>query len=246
MDKMDLLLKEAFEVLAKEEYENRPDDIPKHRFSLRFRWNMHRLYRTLGKIKKHSDGEEETSILDLYRPLSARRYLALVSLLLLMLIGGTVFAGEPLIRWIHDYYMEQHKDHVAIQKSEKDEDKDNEDTANVTEFRKYRFQEVPVGYYIEKEEFSKNPQRYNVFYVNEVGNTLYLKQTFDGDEVVGNVTSNTEPLEEIMINGYVAYYAGDKDGGTVMFSDGTYMVVIYGNLPKETLIELAEGLELEP
>lgn len=36
MDNIDLLLKEAFELLAKEEYENCPNEIPKHRFSLRF------------------------------------------------------------------------------------------------------------------------------------------------------------------------------------------------------------------
>lgn len=202
---------------------------------------MYRLYRTLGKIEKHSREGERTSILDLYRPLSARRYLALISLLLLMVIGGTVFAGEPLIRWIHDYYMEQHQDHVAIQKNG-----DEEDPVDVTEFRKYRFQTVPEGYYIETEKVNEKFQKYLIYYKNSKGDILRLKQTVAGEEILGDITSDATSIEEIKIDKYTGYYAEDNGVGTVIFSDGIYMITIYGTLPKEMLINLAKELELEP
>ena len=48
MDNMDLLLKDAFEEMVTEEYENRPLDYPKYRFSLKFRIKMHRMIRQIG------------------------------------------------------------------------------------------------------------------------------------------------------------------------------------------------------
>ena len=54
---MDKLLRQAFDQIAKEEYENRPVEIPAHKFSLRFHWKMHKLFRMSGAGKKEGVGK---------------------------------------------------------------------------------------------------------------------------------------------------------------------------------------------
>lgn len=238
MADMNQLLKEAFELLAREEYENR-SEVPKHKFSLRFHWNIHQIFRSAGATEKRKTTEKNTPF-ECYRPIRSRRKRIVFVCLMFAIVGGTVFAAEPVIRWLHNYYMKQHEDHVEIQKSEIDEG--NTGSSN-QEFRKYRLTKLPEGYSFEQEEFDEEFQKYLSNY-NNGENILWLKQTFKENEILGNVTSDTKLLEEVEINGFTGYYAEDNEMGTLILTDDTYVIMLYGNFSKEILMDLAEGLEM--
>lgn len=87
---MDKLLRQAFDQIAKEEYENRPVEIPEHKFSLRFHWKMHKLFRMSGAGKKEGVGKTGGSPMELFRPIRSKRKMAAIALLILMLVGGTM------------------------------------------------------------------------------------------------------------------------------------------------------------
>ena len=70
---MDKLLRQAFDQIAKEEYENRPVEIPEHKFSLRFHWKMHKLFRMSGAGKKEGVGKTGGSPMELFRPIRSKR-----------------------------------------------------------------------------------------------------------------------------------------------------------------------------
>ena len=57
MQEMDILLKEAFGELIEQEYQQRPRNLPKHRFSMRFRIKMYRLLAcTSGRGEEQASG----------------------------------------------------------------------------------------------------------------------------------------------------------------------------------------------
>lgn len=240
MADMNQLLKEAFELLAREEYENR-SEVPKHKFSLRFHWNIHQIFWSAGATEKRKTTEKNTPF-ECYRPIRSRRKRIVFVCLMFAIVGGTVFAAEPVIRWLHNYYMKQHEDHVEIQKSEIDEG--NTGSSN-QEFRKYRLTKLPEGYSFQKEIFNEEFQKYLIYYYSgKEEKILYLQQTFVDGETPGNITSDTEPIERIKIKDFVGYYTEDNKMGTLVLTDEVYMLVIHGELSKEALLELAEGLQL--
>lgn len=239
MEHMDELLRDAFDQMAKEEYNRRTGKVKKHRFSLAFRWKMHQMSRRIGRRQRENGNNTGGSLMELYRPITSRRRLAVLVVLLMMLIGGTVGAAGPVIRWLYDHYMEQHKDHVNVQTQEEamyDPD---------AEFQKYEITEIPEGYHLQYEEFDEVFYEYCVRYVNEENHILLLKQTRQEIENLGNFTSDTNSLEEVQVGRFTGYYIADKDTGTLMLSDGVYMVVLSGDFSKEELFELTESLVLQ-
>lgn len=240
MADMNQLLKETFELLVKEEFENRPE-VPKHRFSLRFHRDMHKVFRNAGLSERKRKGGKKDSPFELYRPVRSRKRRIVFICLLVAIIGGTVFAAEPMIRWLHNYYMRQHADHVEIQKSE---GKDNDISNSSKEFQKYRFTKLPDGYSLQNESFDNEFQKYWAQYTDEKENVLLLRQTWQEDGTLGNITSDIEPLENIKMDNFVGYYVEDNNVGTLILSDGIYKLVLQGPLSKKALIEIAKKLEL--
>lgn len=236
---MDKLLRQAFDQIAKEEYENRPVEIPEHRFSLRFHWKMHKLFRMSGAGKKEGVGKTGGSPMELFRPIRSKRKMAAIALLILMLVGGTTIATEPFIRWLQNFYIEHNEDHVVVQNNELDESVEH----TKENFRKYRLTEVPEGYSLESEVFNDDLQRYSVMYVSGE-NVLLLKQNWQEDESPEKLTSNKEKLKDVRISGFTGYYAEDNGIGSLVLSNGVYKLVLDGKLSKEELIELAGKLEL--
>lgn len=236
---MDKLLRQAFDQIAKEEYENRPVEIPEHRFSLRFHWKMHKLFRMSGAGKKEGVGKTGGSPMELFRPIRSKRKMAAIALLILMLVGGTTIATEPFIRWLQNFYIEHNEDHVVVQNNELDESVEH----TKENFRKYRLTEVPEGYSLESEVFNDDLQRYSVMYVSGE-NVLVLKQNWQEDESLEKLTSNKEKLKDVRISGFTGYYAEDNGIGSLVLSNGVYKLVLDGKLSKEELIELAGKLEL--
>lgn len=236
---MDKLLRQAFDQIAKEEYENRPVEIPEHRFSLRFHWKMHKLFRMSGAGKKEGVGKTGGSPMELFRPIRSKRKMAAIALLILMLVGGTTIATEPFIRWLQNFYIEHNEDHVVVQNNELDESVEH----TKENFRKYRLTEVPEGYSLESEVFNDDLQRYSVMYVSGE-NVLVLEQNWQEDESPEKLTSNKEKLKDVRISGFTGYYAEDNGIGSLVLSNGVYKLVLDGKLSKEELIELAGKLEL--
>ncbi len=235
---MDKLLEIAFDQLAKEEYEKRLVEIPEHRFSLRFYWKMYPLFQRVGIGKKnHKMGD---SPMELFRPIRSRRRMAAIALLILMLIGGTVVAAEPIIHWMQNFYVEQNEDHVKVQN-------------NIVHgtlkygrenFRKYHLKKIPEGYILNYEEFDEDFQRYEVGYRNTEDSILTLKQTWQEDDMAENLTSDTEAIENVEVNGFSGYYTEDNGIGSLMLSNGVYKLVLEGKFSEKELLELAGSLEL--
>ena len=236
---MDKLLRRAFDQIAKEEYENRPVEIPEHRFSLRFHWKMHKLFRMSGAGKKEGVGKTGGSPMELFRPIRSKRKMAAIALLILMLVGGTTIAAEPFIRWLQNFYIEHNEDHVVVQNNELDESVEH----TKENFRKYRLTEVPEGYSLESEKFDEGFQRYLLIYINEE-DTLFLKQTWQEDKSAENLTSDNQELMDVKVNGFTGYFAEDDGIGSLVLSNGVYKIVLGGEFSKEELVQLANKLEL--
>jgi len=243
MDNMDLLLKEAFEEIVTEEYENRPLDLPEHRFSLKFRIKMRRLIRQIGT--KEREPGEKTSILELYRPIRSRRRLILLIALMLLLLGGTVAAARTLICWLYEISLEQRDDHVKVNREENVIMENHEETAETERnFRKYKLTKIPEGYHLVSEEVGENFEEYQMIYTNSDDEVLFFRQNGYKDITIGNVTSAREEMEEVTVNGFEGYYVKDFDTANLILSDGEYLIQLFGAFSKEELIEIAKGLAL--
>lgn len=240
MADMDKLLKQAFDEIAKEEFENRPEVIPEHKFSLKFRWKMHRILRKMKTGKDSSGDEKGHSLMGLYRSIHSRKRRTAIILLIIMVLGGTAFATEPVIRWLCNYYVDQYDDHVKIQRDNPEEAEDGERGT----FRKYQLTEIPEGYSLKTEEFDEEVQRYAITYTNSEENLLSLKQTWQEDELTENITSDTTPMEDVAVSGFTGYYTEDEENGSLILSNGIYKLVLVGPYSKGKLIELAENLKL--
>ncbi|MCI9080810.1 MAG: DUF4367 domain-containing protein [Lachnospiraceae bacterium] len=241
MDNMDLLLKDAFEEMVTQEYENRFLDYPEHRFSLKFRIKMHHMIRKIGTEEKGI--RDRTSILELYRPIHSRRRLILLVALILLLLGGTVVAAKTLICWLYQITIEQREDHVKVNE---DESAISGDETSVTEegFRKYKLTRIPEGYNLVEEKIDAEFKEIVEVYENQDGYLLLFKQNGQGEITMGNITSDREELEEVKVNGFKGFYVEDFDTASLILSDGEELIQLFGYLTKEDLLALAEGLEL--
>lgn len=237
---MDKLLRQAFDQIAKEEYENRPVEIPEHRFSLRFHWKMHKLFRMSGAGKKEGVGKTGGSPMELFRPIRSKRKMAAIALLILMLVGGTTIAAEPFIRWLQNFYIEQNEDNVVVQNNELDESVEH----TKENFRKYRLTEIPEGYSLESEIYEDEFQRYKLTYSNTSKDILFLKQTWQDDEQPEKLTSNAKALKNVGVSGFSGYFAEDDGIGSLIISNGVYKLVLSGPFSEEELVELTSKLEL--
>lgn len=243
MNDMERLLKEAFDEIVKEEYEERPKEFPKHRFSFKFHWKMHHIFFSFNSKKKKKNPKKNikrhSSLLELFHPITKKHRLTIISIVMLLFLGGTAVAAEPIISWLRDFYVNQCEDHVKLQKEE-------ESTVQPeTDFQKYQLTELPEGYYFEKEEYDEAFQRYRVWFSNGINELLYLKQSFKEDEAPEEYTSNLDSLEPVKLDNFTGYYTKDETQGILILSDDVYMLVLSGYFPKETLIDLAENLEFK-
>lgn len=235
---MDELLMLVFEETAKEGYNSRMQTFPNHRFSFRFYRKMHKLFQMSEIRGKHRGENVRGSIVELYRPIHSKRRLVVIVLLLLMVIGGTSVASEPLIRWLSNFYVEQNDDHVILQN-----DVDNMGIGSRDSFRNYQLTEIPEGYTLNWEKYDSEFNRYTTYYVNR-DDVFTLKQTWQEEKYPEHLTSDTEPLEDIKVNGFTGYYVEDNGIGSLIISNGVYKLVLDGPFTKDELVDLARKLEL--
>ena len=237
MDDMERLLKQAFEEIVKEEYQERPKEIPDHKFSLKFHWNMYWVFRAVKKREKTPKSND--SIIDLYRPVPSRCRLTVIALLLTLIIGGSAVAAEPMIQWLRNYYLRQYEDHINVQTKEESENYQQ------AEFQKYYLTNLSEKYSIENEEFDTEFQKHMVLYKkDETANLLFMRQTWKEKGDFGNITSDMNGMEPVEVEGFTGYYTLDEEQGMLILSDDIYMIVLGGCFSKETLVELANHLEL--
>ncbi len=239
MNDMDKLLKQALEEMVKEDYESRPKELPEHQFSVKFRRKMKQVFRMLESQEGNGANKSSDSLLELYRPIRSKRKWIALALLILMLVGGSVIAAEPIKQWLNGFRIEKTEDHVRIQNDEAQEDV-GEDRG---EFRKYRLTELPKGYSLQEEKFDKGFNRYFITY-SDTEDIISLKQTWQDDESPEKLTSNAVYLKEAEVNGFTGYYTEDSEMGTLILSNGVYKLVLDGPFSREELLELAGKLEL--
>ncbi len=241
MQEMDILLKEAFGELVEQEYQQRPRNLPKHRFSMRFRIKMYRLLRQVGAKSKRLDGG--SSMLELYRPVRSKRGLVIILALLLMLLGGTI-AAETLVQWLNEIMLEQHGDHVKIFKKETGV-MDEELSNGEERFFKYNLAELPEGYRLVEEVYRQRFDEYQITYVNDKGDMMLLRQSGYKEGIMGNITSGFKGMDKVTVNDFMGYYVRDVDTANLVLTDGEYVIELFGNLSKKELISLAKRLQLE-
>lgn len=241
MQEMDILLKEAFGELIEQEYQQRPRNLPKHRFSMRFRIKMYRLLRQVGAKSKRLDGG--SSMLELYRPVRSKRGLVIILALLLMLLGGTITAAETLVQWLNEIMLEQHGDHVKIRRmgTEISEGKMIGTTEDV--FPKYELSQVPKTYRLIEKRFYEEIQEYKIVYKDTRDNILFFRQSGESKDAIGNITSAKTEMEKVIVNEFVGYYVKDYDTASLVLFDEKYLIELSGSLTKEELILLAEKLQ---
>ncbi len=242
MQEMDILLKEAFGELVEQEYQQRPRNLPKHRFSMRFRIKMYRLLRQVGAKSKRLDGG--SSMLELYRPVRSKRGLVIILALLLMLLGGTITAAETLVQWLNEIMLEQHGDHVKIFKKETGV-MDEELSNGEERFFKYNLAELPEGYRLVEEVYRQRFDEYQITYVNDKGDMMLLRQSGYKEGIMGNITSGFKGMDKVTVNDFMGYYVRDVDTANLVLTDGEYVIELFGNLSKKELISLAKRLQLE-
>lgn len=235
MQSMDSLLKAAFEEMVVQDYENRSKKLPRHWFSIKFRWKMSRLlHHTEEKAAEHFN-----SIIDLYRPVRSKRKLLILLALLLILVGGTAACAQPVIFWLFQNYLEQHEDFVETQRR-RDDTKMLKGT-----FEKYELAWMPEGYEMVAEEFQERFGEYQVVYENPLGYAMVFRQTELDKGNLGNITSIREGFEEVKINELQGYYIEDSNTYSLILSDEKYLFELSGSLSKEELLKAAESLEVE-
>lgn len=217
MQEMDILLKEAFGELIEQEYQQRPRNLPKHRFSMRFRIKMYRLLRQVGAKSKRLDGG--SSMLELYRPVRSKRGLVIILALLLMLLGGTITAAETLVQWLNEIMLEQHGDHVKIRRmgTEISEGKMIGTTEDV--FPKYELSQVPKTYRLIEKRFYEEIQEYKIVYKDTRDNILFFRQSGESKDAIGNITSAKTEMEKVIVNEFVGYYVKDYDTASLVLFD---------------------------
>lgn len=239
---IDKLLEKAFEELAKIEYEQRPTDLPQHKFSLRFHckmyWSLWKARRRKAKKRKKLILEDRDKALTvLYRPLQHKKRVALV-LVLLLFTGSVALSADSVFHFIFDRAIKRQNDHMGVVYQEWEEHSQEE-------FQKYEITDIPDGYYLEEEYYNEKFQVYRLVYRDESGHLLYLNQSWQTDGMIGNVTSGTKNVEEVKIKEYPGYYVSDGDIHTLVFSDGIYILELSGKPSKTRLIEIAESLKLK-
>lgn len=144
--------------------------------------------------------------------------------------------AEPVICRLFEYCMEQHGNFVEMESRE-----DNSKMATDA-FAKYEFAEVPEGYELVEEEFKSEFGVYQISYANSKEEILMFRQSLQENGNHGNVTSEREEMEEVKINDFQGYFVEDFDTGSMVLSDGTYMIELSGKFSKEELLSLAESL----
>ena len=238
--KMEELLAKAFEEIAKQEYENRPQDLPQHKFSLRFHCKMHwALWKAKRrKVKQRNAGRaggKDTSLTVLYSPIRHKKRIAVIAVILLF-TGSIALSADSVFHFIFDRAIERNKDYMGVVYEEWEDHKEGE-------FQKYEITDVPEGYALEREEFDEEFQIYQVYYINENKQMLYFNQGWQEDGMIGNVTSNVGLRENVEVNEFVGYYMEDKDSSALVLSDGNFMIELNGQFTKERLIEIAKSIK---
>lgn len=236
---IDKLLEKAFEELAKIEYEQRPTDLPQHKFSLRFHckmyWSLWKARRRKAKKRKKLILEDRDKALTvLYRPLQHKKRVALV-LVLLLFTGSVALSADSVFHFIFDRAIKRQNDHMGVVYQEWEEHSQEE-------FQKYEITDIPEGYYLEEEYYNEKFQVYRLVYRDESGHLLYLNQSWQTDGMIGNVTSGSGRREEVEVNGLIGCYVEDEDSKALVLSDGIYMVELNGQFSKERLIEIAKSI----
>lgn len=236
MNIRDEVWKDAFDQIAKREYEQRPIAEKEHKFSLKFRWRMRTLLKRAGKAEPVREKREVGGV-PVTHVMSKRRVVCLVMLIALM-AGGTVFAAEPLIRWLYNQYIEQFTDHVEIKNAKEAVSTDT------GEFQKYELGYLPEGYELVSEEYDEMFQTYEQIYINQENKVLLLRQMYV-DNYEPNLTSSSGEIQEVTSEELTGYYIPDQEMPSLVLSDGTYTITISSWESKEELLHMGKELILK-
>lgn len=226
--------------IVEQRYEERPQEVKKHRFSLRFKWKMAKaMYAFKSKEKKKEKKANSHSLPVFLRPFRSARVAVAMAAVMVVLLGTTVRGTNPIIVWMYETWMVQHGDYVEIEGRE-DEVKVADDAEH--SFKKYELAEVPEGYELREETFEEELKIYYIIYIQKDGKFFTLKQGEKDNNNLGNITANRKDMEKVTVGNFEGYFIQDSDMNNLILSDEENTLLFTGDFSKEELLEIAGNL----
>ena len=130
----------------------------------------------------------------------------------MLLLGGTVVAAKTLISWLYQVTLEQREDHVKVNRYET-AISENETAVTEGSFQKYKLTKIPEGYELIESRTDEIFKESVEIYKNSDKKIFFLKQNGQDGNTMGNVTFDSEGMEEVNVGDFKGYYMEDTNMG---------------------------------
>lgn len=216
------ILKQVFERISEEELSKLPTDeeLEYITFSPRFENKMQRL---IQRQKKFYYSMINTV---------GKRIACIVLVIVISLT--TTLSVEALRKPFVKFITETYEKFTSIIFDEEENIQEN------FEFEKIKPAYIPEGFTLEAERL--NIISYELFYKNADGRYFTYYQEPNIKTTVGANTENTT-YEIIQFNNFEGIIYENKNENTLIVSDGEYVFTIYGTIPQDEAIKIAESIK---
>ena len=206
------------------------NNVPEHKFSFHHKLAMKRILSVEKPAPKSSVKRCKIQTHSLKRSL----IIAAVLVFLAVIVGAVVvFRSERFSGTVYDEYTRILSTNI-------------EGSPKTIEYR-YALASVPEGYEVVDMNTSQT-DIHTVYEHKPTGNTIVLRQWVK-NEFSPNYNTEHHPLEEVNINGNAGLCIdfGDNEFQhvVVVWDNGDYIIEIYADLDKKTLLNLAETTKIE-
>ena len=211
------------------------DNAPEHKFSLKHRLAMKRIFsryeRNVHKLRKNE--KTDTSLTNIYKPhtnLKQRLIIVTVIVILMTLLVGwvVVFVSGNFSGTVYS-----DKTHFTIT--------DPEGSPQTIEY-KYALASVPEGFEMTKTDLSPI-HVYTLYTNNSTKQTITLRQWVKSSFERNYNTENHE-VEDVIINGCLGFcidFSDEKHNSSlVVWDNGDYIMEVLGSLAKDDIMSLSK------
>lgn len=220
-----------------DDYLSKYADVPEHKFSLRHRLKMKKIFRLYEKnvqklyhepaVKQHEIGKVR---------FNRKTVLVIVVIVMLSIIAGCAvvyFVSESFRGAVHD----DNTQLFAI----------NVEGAPTTIEYTYELSDLPQGFELIESHISDN-LAYTNYYNKESGKTIVIKQYVKSEFFLRYNTEQNE-FQSVEINGYevISLEINNNNGKTTILTwdNGDYIIEIVSELDSKTLVHLAKTTKIQ-
>ncbi len=229
------ILEEIVAESYRREYEQY-DNAPEHNFSIKHKLNMKRIFvrytRNVNKIKQIESKRhfEETAY---SHSLSLRQKLFVAVLIIVLM---TLLVGWVAVYISKDFHGTVYHDYTQLTVV-------NTDDCPQTIEHKYFLPEVPEGFEL-VETISSSMAEYNKFTNLSTNETFAITQHVK-KSYSSNFNTEHKNINQVDINGHIGQYIdfseNEFNSSLLVWDNGDYIIEIGGDLPKDTLVNLAKS-----